>query len=55
LGKHRSEEAFKYLLSRVGYNKEPLRSRGFAVQGLTISAQWQSDLLKQQAIEELGK
>jgi hypothetical protein len=52
---HRSEETFKYLLSRVGYNKEPMRSRGFAVQGLANSAQWQNDVLKKQAIEELGK
>lgn len=52
---HRSEEAFKYLLSRVGYNKEPLRSRSFAVQGLANSTEWQTDLLKKQALEELGK
>ncbi|RCI02732.1 hypothetical protein CU098_010214 [Rhizopus stolonifer] len=53
LGVHRSEEGFKYLLNRVGYNKEPLRARPTAIQGLIVSAQWQSDRLKKEAIEML--
>ncbi|RCH95179.1 hypothetical protein CU098_000313, partial [Rhizopus stolonifer] len=53
LGVHRSEEGFKYLLSRVGYNKEPLRARPTAIQGLILSAEWQSDSLKKAAIEVL--
>ncbi|KAI8375207.1 peptidase family M1-domain-containing protein [Blakeslea trispora] len=54
LGQHRSEEAFKYLLSRVHYKQEHFRARPSAVQGLIYSAEWQSDRLKNEAIEVLG-
>lgn len=55
LGVHRSEEGFKYLIRRVGYNIEPLRARPVAIQGLASSAEWQNDRLKNEAIEELNK
>ncbi|KAI8968861.1 hypothetical protein BDF20DRAFT_891837 [Mycotypha africana] len=54
LGFHRSKEAFEYLLGRVGYHKEPLRSRPMAIQGLAHAAEWQSDRLRKAAIEELA-
>jgi aminopeptidase N len=55
LGLHRSEEGFKYLISRIGYNKEPIRARPDAIQGLAYSAPWQTDRLKNEAIETLCK
>jgi predicted ribosome quality control (RQC) complex YloA/Tae2 family protein len=55
LGLHRSEEAFKFLLDRVASNKEPLRARPGAIEGLMTSAKWQTEQLKDQAIEEIGK
>lgn len=55
LGYHRSEEAFQYLISRVGYNIEPMRARFQAVDGLAYSTSWQTDRLQKQAKETLGK
>lgn len=55
LGYHRSEEAFQYLISRVGYNIEPMRARFQAVDGLAYSTSWQSDRLQKQAKETLCK
>lgn len=55
LGYHRSEEAFQYLISRVGYNIEPMRARFQAVDGLAYSTSWQSDRLQKQAKETLLK
>jgi hypothetical protein len=52
---HRSEKGFKYLVTRTGYNKEPLRARPFAIQGLAHSAEWQTERLKNEAVEELCK
>lgn len=54
MGLHRSEEGFKYLLGRLEYNKEHIRARPFAIQGLAESAPWQTDRLKNSAIEEIG-
>ncbi|KAI7881545.1 hypothetical protein K492DRAFT_230251 [Lichtheimia hyalospora FSU 10163] len=53
LGYHRSEEAFQYLISRVGYNIEPMRARFQAVDGLAYSTSWQTDRLQKQAKETL--
>ncbi|KAJ8654161.1 hypothetical protein O0I10_010237 [Lichtheimia ornata] len=55
LGYHRSEEAFQYLISRVGYNIEPMRARFQAVDGLAYSTSWQTDRLQKQAKETLVK
>ncbi|KAG2196317.1 hypothetical protein INT47_009312 [Mucor saturninus] len=55
LGLHRSEEAFKHLLNAVSTNKEHIRARPFAIQGLAKSAPWQTECLKNTAIEEITK
>ena len=54
MGRHRSEEAFKYLITRVGYNVEPMRARPVAIDGLASSAEWRTDRLKNEAVEVLG-
>ncbi|RUS28508.1 hypothetical protein BC938DRAFT_481803 [Jimgerdemannia flammicorona] len=51
LGLHRSEEAFQYLLNRVGYRVEPLQSRPAAISALAGSADWQEKRFKNRAIE----
>lgn len=55
MGLHRSEEAFKFLLNRVTANDEPLRARPGAIEGLMTSAKWQTEQLKNEAIEEISK
>ncbi|KAI9494934.1 peptidase family M1-domain-containing protein [Zychaea mexicana] len=55
LGYHRSEEGFKYLISRVGYNIEPMRARAQALEGLKYSAEWQEKQLQRLAVETFAK
>lgn len=55
LGVHRSEEGFNYLITRVGHSIEPLRARPVAISGLAHSAEWQTERLRNQAIEEFSK
>ena len=54
LGYHRSEVAFKYLISRVGYNIEPMRARSQILDGLKYSAEWQDKQSQKLAVEAFG-
>lgn len=54
LGYTRDPEALKYLISRLIGQAEPMRSRAQAVYGLSHSAAWQEEPLRNQAIELLG-
>ncbi|KAG0168668.1 hypothetical protein DFQ28_000363 [Apophysomyces sp. BC1034] len=51
LGYHRSEEAFNYLIKRVGYKIEPVQARPHALSGLRYSCEWQEERLKKRASE----
>jgi hypothetical protein len=54
LGYHRSEESFKYLLSRADIGLENPRSRQALVKAIRESAQWQEDRYKRMATDKLG-
>ncbi|GAB5587813.1 hypothetical protein Unana1_02713 [Umbelopsis nana] len=53
LAHHRSEEAFKYLLSRADINLEHPRVRPSLMKAIRLSAQWQDERYKKLAIEKL--
>ncbi|KAG2221559.1 hypothetical protein INT45_002573 [Circinella minor] len=55
LGYHRSEEAYRYLITRVGYNVEPMRARSLIVDGIKYSAEWQEKHLQKLAVEAFAK
>lgn len=55
LATHRSEEAFKYLLTRTEVGTEPARARPSLVRAIKQSAEWQDDRNKKFATEKLGK
>lgn len=54
LGYTRNPEALKYVIKRLTERAEPMRSRAQAMNGLSYSAAWQEEPLKNQATEVLG-
>jgi ABC-type nitrate/sulfonate/bicarbonate transport system substrate-binding protein len=54
LGYHRSEESFKYLLSRADIGLENPRARQALIKAIRESAQWQEDRYKRMAADKLG-
>ncbi|KAJ2964794.1 hypothetical protein NQZ79_g301 [Umbelopsis isabellina] len=53
LASHRSEEAFKYLLTRTEVGTEPSRARPWLVRAIKQAAEWQDERNKKLAIEKL--